>query len=161
MNNYYEILGVSKDATQDEIKKVYRKLALQYHPDKNPDGGDKFREISEAYETLSDIVKRKEYDFKLDNPNYGQQSNHVNDMFNSFFNRHTNFNQRNMRVPEKLIDLNVGVLESYNNSSKTINYLRKDKCGSCSGTGGEKGYVYHVVVMDFLKNVLVLVFSHK
>jgi molecular chaperone DnaJ len=138
MNNYYEILGVSKDATQDDIKKVYRKLALQYHPDKNPDGGDKFREISESYETLSDITKRKEYDFKLDNPNYGQQSNQFNDIFNSFFSRHTNFNQRNTRGPEKLIELNVGVLESYNSSSKTINFLRKDKCNSCSGTGGEK-----------------------
>ena len=52
MSNYYEILGVSKDATQEEIKKAYRKLAIQYHPDKNPEGGEKFKEIAEAYEAF-------------------------------------------------------------------------------------------------------------
>ena len=68
MNNYYEILGVSKDATQDEIKKAYRKLAIQYHPDKNPNGGDKFKEIANAYETIGDENKRKDYNNKLNNP---------------------------------------------------------------------------------------------
>ena len=60
MNNYYETLGVSKDATQDEIKKAYRKLVIQYHPDKNsaPDAKDKFSEISEYYNKgISNIIK--------------------------------------------------------------------------------------------------------
>src|SRR3989304_567760 len=62
--DYYEILGVGKNAAKDEIKKAYRKLALQYHPDKNksPGAEEKFKEISEAYAVLSDDTKRAQYD---------------------------------------------------------------------------------------------------
>lgn len=60
--NYYSVLGVSEDASNETIKKAYRSLALQYHPDKNPEGEERFKEISEAYEILSDPGRRKEYD---------------------------------------------------------------------------------------------------
>src|SRR3990172_4849716 len=63
--DYYKTLGVAKDASSDDIKKVYRKLALKYHPDKNPDNKEaeeKFKKISEAYAVLSDSKKRQEYD---------------------------------------------------------------------------------------------------
>ena len=62
--DYYEILGLSKDATESEIKKAYRKLAMQYHPDKNKEAGaeEKFKELSEAYAVLSDPEKREQYD---------------------------------------------------------------------------------------------------
>lgn len=65
MKDFYEILGVSRDASQDEIKKAYRKLAFQYHPDKNPGdkvAEEKFKEVSEAYDVLGDEAKRKNYD---------------------------------------------------------------------------------------------------
>ena len=72
--NYYEILGVSKTASADEIKSAYRKLAKQYHPDLHPGdavAAEKFNEINEANETLSDAQKRKQYDFELEHPGMG------------------------------------------------------------------------------------------
>ena len=66
MEDFYQVLGVSKNATESEVKKAYRKLSLEYHPDKNssPDAGSKFQKINEAYETLGDVEKRKMYDHK-------------------------------------------------------------------------------------------------
>ena len=63
-SKFYDILDVSTDASEDVLKKNYRKLALKFHPDKNPDGGEKFKDISMAYNTLSDPEKRKIYDLK-------------------------------------------------------------------------------------------------
>lgn len=132
MNNYYDILGVSKDATQEDIKKAYRKLAIQYHPDKNPEGADKFKEIAEAYDTLSNEENRKKYDYKLNN-----NFNNIFDMF-SFRDGGFQNQSRQHRVPDKIIDINIGVLESYRGVTKTISYTKNIDCESCNGTGGER-----------------------
>ena len=74
--DYYEVLGVSRDATVDEIKKSYRKLAMQYHPDKNPgnkEAEEKFKEIAEAYAILSDPQKREKYN------RFGHAAGHVSE----------------------------------------------------------------------------------
>lgn len=140
MENYYDILGVKENATQDEIKKSYRKLAMEHHPDK---GGDesKFKKISEAYEVIGDENKRGQYDNQRrnpfgGNPFGGNPFNGGGSIFEEFFNGfHT---QRKTSAPEKIIDLNIGAIESYLSSEKTITYERKHKCNTCDGHGGEK-----------------------
>ncbi len=137
MEDYYSVLGVDEKATQDEIKKKYRKLVKENHPDK---GGDeeKFKKISTAYDTIGDENKRKQYDQQKNNPfanmgGFGGGS--MEDMLNNMFGG--NRRQQN-RVHDTVIDVSVGVLESYRESKKTITYNRKDKCNPCNGTGGEK-----------------------
>ena len=82
--DYYEILGVSKTATAEELKKAYRKLAIQYHPDKNPgnkEAEEKFKEAAEAYEVLSDANKRSQYDrFGHSKPGSGGFQSHEMNM---------------------------------------------------------------------------------
>ena len=137
MKNFYETLGVNETATQEEIKKSYRKLAVEHHPDK---GGDenKFKEISEAFDTIGDNDKRQQYDNQRSNPfgggfnPFGGGGNPFEDMFN---NMHSH---RQPSVPDKVIEVMVGVLESYNGSDKTITYSRKHKCGGCNGSGGDR-----------------------
>ena len=96
--DYYEVLGVKKEATADEIRKAYKKLAIKWHPDKNPDNKEeaenKFKEISEAYSVLSDPEKRKEYDLKGNDINF--QGFDFNDfdpfsVFHDFFGNSSNF----------------------------------------------------------------------
>lgn len=131
MENFYQILGVKETATQDEIKKVYRKLAVKHHPDK---GGSEetFKKISEAYDTLSDQNKRNQYDNSRKNPFNGMGGNPFEDIFGNFY------TQRKRAVPDKIIDIEIGTLESYNSSDKVITYQRKHACDSCNGNGGDK-----------------------
>ena len=130
MENYYDILGVTESATTDEIKKTYRKLAMEHHPDK---GGneEKFKKISEAYDTLGDENKRTQYDNHRKNP-FGNMNGGFNP-FEEFFEQ-----QRRNSVAEKIIDLEVGSLESFHGKEKTINYKRFSKCNPCDGKGGDK-----------------------
>jgi molecular chaperone DnaJ len=134
MEDFYQILGVSENASQDEIKKAYRKLAVEHHPDK---GGDenKFKKISEAYDTIGDQNKRIQYDNQKRNPfaNMGGGGfNPFEDMFNQM---HT---QRKRAVPDKIIEVVVGAVESYKGGEKNITYTRNHNCGGCNGSGGER-----------------------
>ena len=114
--NYYDILGVSETATQDEIKKVYRKLAKENHPDV---GGDEetFKKISEAYDTIGDETKRQEYDVRRNNP-FGGMGGHeeaLRNMFNQTFG-----NRGQNRVHDLIIDTELKVTESYLGVKKGI-----------------------------------------
>src|SRR5215203_1603232 len=88
--DFYEILGVSKTATPEEIKKAYRKVAIQFHPDKNPgnkEAEEKFKEAAEAYEILSDADKRAQYDrfgHSRQGGNYGGHNMNMEDIFSQF-----------------------------------------------------------------------------
>ena len=131
MENYYDILGVNETASPDEIKKTYRKLAMEHHPDK---GGDeeKFKKISQAYDILGDDTKRQQYDNQRKNP-YGD----LGSMFNDFFNG-GGFTQCKTSAPEKVVNVEIGCLESYVGVEKTFEYERKIKCEPCNGAGGER-----------------------
>ena len=139
--NPYEILGVEKTATEAEIKKAYRALAVKHHPDK---GGDenKFKEVSSAYEILSDPKKRSEYD----NPRSqgfgggGFGGFNMDDIFGSFGGFNTAFNgfgsSRSRREPNSSVTVDLTLKDVLNGCKKTLKYNRKDKCKTCSGEGG-------------------------
>lgn len=145
--DYYEILGVAKDAPVNDIKKAYKKLAIKYHPDKNPDAGDKFKEIARAYEVLSDEEKRRIYD------QYGEEGlqggggggfHSAQDIFNSFFGFGDMFGRGGggggRRGPRKGQDfvhpLQVSLEDLYNGTTRKIMITRKKKCVDCNGLGG-------------------------
>lgn len=134
MENFYQILDVPETATQEEIKKAYRKKAIESHPDK---GGDEevFKKISEAYDVLGNEGKRREYDNNKNNPFGGFDGDPFN-MFHDFFN---NVNQNKPRkAPDKVVELNIGTLDSYIGKNIDINYNRKINCNPCNGKGGER-----------------------
>ena len=85
-SNYYQILGVSQDASAEDIKKAFRRLAMQYHPDRNPENvreaGEKFKEINEAYEVLSDEQRRWQYDRLASLSSYPRRTMTMEDIFN-------------------------------------------------------------------------------
>lgn len=166
--DYYEVLGVSKTATDEELKKAYRKLAKQYHPDANPDNKEeaerKFKEINEAYETLSDSQKRKMYDqFGPDGPSgFGGGSggsyytsgfdgfsdfSDLGDIFSSFFGGGFGgrSSKRNNNGPVQGADLKysleVTFEEAFLGVEKEITITRSETCTTCGGNGAKPGTV--------------------
>jgi len=149
--NYYNILGVDKNATPDEIKKAYRKLAMQYHPDKNPDNQEseqKFKDISEAYSVLSDTQKRQNYDRYGNTKNFNSGFNYddfmggfninFDDIFSGFGFGGGSFNQRSVNKGEDLrLKINIDLYDVRDGLDKNVKYNRKVKCKSCNGFGGE------------------------
>jgi molecular chaperone DnaJ len=159
--DYYEVLGVSKSASADEIKKAYRKIAIKFHPDKNPDdptAEDKFKEAAEAYEVLSDSEKRGRYD------QYGHQGvngsggyGHMNmedifsqfgdifgngsgSPFDSFFGGGRSGGGRRVRKGTNLrIKLKLDLEEIANGVEKKIKVKRYVACNTCGGNGSKNG----------------------
>jgi len=128
--DYYDVLGIQKNASADEIKKSYRKLAKEHHPDR---GGDeqKFKEISEAYETLSDSGKKANYD-KFGHSSPKQGFDPFGGFRNPFGGGHNTMYGSNISLVVKLTQEDI-----FNGVSKTYKYTRKAKCGACNGHGGE------------------------
>jgi molecular chaperone DnaJ len=131
--DYYEILGVDKKASQDEIKKAYRKLSKQFHPDVNTEGAERFKEIATAYDTLGDQQKRQQYDMGPQNPfgGFGGGGADFFDLFNQA-------QRRQNRAPDKVITVEVSPIESYTGIERELNIQTRDACGGCGGTGGER-----------------------
>lgn len=141
MKDYYKILGVEENASQDEIKKSYRKLAVQYHPDKNPDNKEaeeKFKEINEAYETLSDDNKKNQYDnVRKFGGGFGGQFTNMDEILRRF-GVNTGGMRPNIKGQDLRINIEVTLEEVFNGVNKQIKYSRRAPCNSCSGTGGKQ-----------------------
>jgi len=137
MKNYYEILGVPESASQDDIKKAYRQLSKQYHPDVNPSGEEKFKEISEAYENIGDETKRRDYDNRKNNPfaNMGGPNFDFSSVFEEMMGGHRN--QRQRKAPDKVLNIEISPVESYLGVKKELNYDYNEICKPCNGDGGE------------------------
>jgi len=137
MKNYYDILEVDEKASQDEIKKSYRKLSKQYHPDVNPDGEEKFKDIAEAYDVLGDENKRKDYDHRKNNPFMSGMGGgfDVHSMFEQMMN---GGRTQTAKVPDKIINLELTPIESYFGVQKNISYDYLVVCNPCNGNGGER-----------------------
>ncbi len=155
--DYYEVLGVQKGASEDEIKKAYRKLAKQYHPDLNP--GDKnaeakFKEVNEAYETLSDGDKRARYDqfgHAGVDPNFGGGAGNpftgagfdISDIFDSFFGGFGGSRRANPNAPRQGSDVQANLAISFEEAAKgcqkNVEYQQIELCSDCHGSGAAAG----------------------
>ncbi|XP_001962852.3 dnaJ homolog subfamily A member 2 [Drosophila ananassae] len=140
--NLYEVLGVAPDAGEEEIKKNYRKLAKEFHPDKNPDAGDKFKEISFAYEVLSDPEKRRIYDrYGLKGLQEGAEGfTDASEFFSQWFPfERASQGGRGRRDGKVVIKMEVTLEEIYvGGMKKKLEYKRHKLCGKCNGDGGPK-----------------------
>ena len=152
--DYYELLGVPRDASNDDIKRAYRKLALKYHPDRNPgdkEAEQKFRDASEAYAVLSDKQKRAQYDQfghtaeemggqgGFDFGNFGGFSDVFGDIFSDFFGGATR--GRGGRAMQRGADLQYNMEISFEEAafghSTEISIPRLETCGQCGGLGAK------------------------
>ena len=162
--DYYEVLGVEKGASAEDIKRAYRKSAMKYHPDRNPgdqEAEEKFKEIGEAYEVLSDADKRARYDqfgFAGVDPNYGAGQGggygaggfggfgdfgDLGDLFGSFFGggRRASTQNAPRRGEHVSVRLELTFEEAAFGCEKEVSAMRIENCGACSGTGSADGVI--------------------
>src|SRR6266511_1678777 len=152
--DYYAVLGVPRNAPPEDIKKAYRRLALQYHPDRNPGdkaAEEKFKEASEAYQVLSDPEKREVYDrFGIEGlKGTGYQGfGAANDIFAAFgdlfedllgFGQRRRGSSRAQQGPDLRYDLSLSFLDACMGKELDIEFERPEICTKCSGTGGKDG----------------------
>lgn len=153
--NYYEILGVRKTASDDEIKNAYKKLVKQYHPDLHPGdklAAEKFKEINEANEVLSDKQKRAAYDYQQEHPNMGGMGGGAGfggfggfgDIFDSIFQGFGgNANvQRDTTGEDIQLTLSLSFMDAAKGCTKEITYARNEPCPTCNGTGAKGGSAF-------------------
>jgi DnaJ family protein A protein 1 len=137
---YYDILEVNPNATETELKKAYRKLALKYHPDKNPDEGERFKQISAAYEVLSDPKKREVYDVHgeegIKEGGGGGGMHDPMDIFSMFFGGRSR-RERETKAKDTIHQLPVTLEQLYNGISRKMKLTRDIICKTCKGTGAE------------------------
>ena len=156
--DYYEVLGVNKSASADQIKSAYRKLAVKHHPDKNKgDKGaeEKFKEASEAYHVLSNSERKQNYDnfghAAFENGGGGRSgfgnfdfSNHFSDIFEDFFGEGFGGGRRsrrsNNRGSDLRYDLSISLEEAFSGKKQDIKFSTSDKCDTCSGSGSKPGH---------------------
>lgn len=160
--DYYEVLGVTKTATKDEIKKAFHKLAHKFHPDKKEGDADKFKEVSEAYSVLSDDKKRAEYDsygrvfgggpggaagfggfqggfdFSQFQEAFNQGGFDMGDIFNDFFAGQTGM-PRQRRGRDISIDIEVSFKDSVFGTKRTVLLAKNSQCDACQGSGAVLG----------------------
>ncbi len=152
--DYYEVLGVSRDASTEAIKKAYRKLALKHHPDRNPgdkDAENRFKEASEAYQVLSDPERRAQYD-RFGHAAFEQGAGPggfdfaaagfediFSDIFGDFFGTGRRSRTRARRGEDLRYDLEVGFEEAVFGAEKTIEVPRLMTCAACRGLGTKDG----------------------
>jgi molecular chaperone DnaJ len=157
--DYYEVLGVDKGASADQIKSAYRKQAIKHHPDKNKgdkSAEDKFKEASEAYHVLSNSERKQNYDnfghAAFENGGGGRGgfgnfdfSNHFSDIFEDFFGEGFGGSGRksrrsNNRGSDLRYDLSITLEEAYTGKKQDIKFSTSEKCDTCSGSGSKPGH---------------------